>query len=62
MATQGSISALKKTADLFKSIQRDKLLRPTLGDLSLKSAFESKLDEITKKANRFQQFDWKTAP
>ena len=49
MATEGQITNLKKIADKFGTLEQEKLLRPSLGEESLKSAFEPKLELLNKK-------------
>ncbi len=49
MATQSQLANLKQIADGFRAIEKEKLLRPSLGVESLESAFGPKLDYLNKK-------------
>lgn len=49
MASEQHLSQLRTTAERFKAIERDKLLRSTLGEESLESSFGPRLEEIKNK-------------
>lgn len=49
MATEGQITNLKKITEKFQTLDQEKLLRPSLGEESLKSAFGPKLELLNKK-------------
>jgi hypothetical protein len=49
MATAGQITNFKKIAEKFQTLDREKLLRPSLGEESLKSAFGPKLELLDQK-------------
>ncbi len=49
MGTQGQLARFRAVADAFKKIDKDKLLRPSLGEASIKEAFGDRLDQINRK-------------
>ena len=49
MASENSINQLKNTAEQIESVDTRKLTRPNLGDESLKSILQPKLDELNDK-------------
>ena len=49
MATPDEVSSLRGLSDAIMNVDKDKLLRPSLGDLSLQSAFGPTLEKIQQK-------------
>ena len=49
MANEAQIYGLKQVVEEFKSVDWDKLLRPSLGDASLKKEMEPKLEILEKR-------------
>ena len=46
MATDDEVRSLRDLSDAIMDVDKDKLLRPSLGDLSLQSAFGPTLEKI----------------
>lgn len=56
MANQDQIQTLMRTVEELNDIDRDKLLRPGLGEISLKEEIEPKLEILNKKIDLILQF------
>ncbi len=56
MANQDQIQTLMRTVEELNDIDRDKLLRPELGEISLKEEIEPKLEILNKKIDLILQF------
>lgn len=56
MATQSQLANLKKTADGFRAVDQEKLLRSSVGEESLQSAFGPRLELLNKKLDFALEF------
>jgi len=56
MATQGQLTNLSAIAEALRKIDKDKLLRPTLGEASIKETFSDRLEQINRKLEFATEF------